>query len=605
MSCAELDLVDDTEDAPPRASLLSRRRFLAPFLLPVSLSTLLGVWGIRREEALWHDEAVTLEFASRSLPDLWQTLGNVDAVHGAYYLLMHVLFGLFGTDLLVLRLPSVLAGALAAAGVTALGIRLAGTRVGILAGLSFAVLPDVQRYSQEGRSYSLVCALVVWATYFLVSAALSCRTPAMTRRGSSMAPWIVYGALMLAACILHQFAALALVVHAFALPDHARRPWAYTALLVVAGFAPLAALGMAQSGQVAWIDGVTGGEYLRFAILASFAAALAYFVSSGRAGQASSEVPFSLRAIALPLFILPTALLMLISLYKPFYVERYVLYGLVGLALLLGAALDRVPELGRNPRVTAVIVVASAIALLIPESLALRAPESRSDNVTALARILSREYAPGDGILYLSVKRRAWSLAYPSVNREMFDLSQALTPAASHGLYGTELPSPQIRARMRDSSRILVVTEPEGIRVEGNGTEQMKERVLAEDFTKELTIQIDGAQIIIYEPRTSATEAELVVPKEPSVVGAACRRSQVSWEPTVRRRCRSRPTAGRPPSPPPAVATGARRPARTRPAAPTAPRSATDAQCRCRPTGRATAPVSPRPPRHAPGCSRG
>ncbi|MFT9478783.1 hypothetical protein [Streptomyces sp. Mo3] len=316
---------------------------------------------------------------------------------------------------------------------------------------------------------------------------------------------------MLAACILHQFAALALVVHAFALPDHARRPWAYTALLVAAGVAPLAALGMAQSGQVAWIDGVTGSEYQHFAILASFAIALSYFASSGNAGKVSAEAPFSLRAIALPLFILPTTLLMLISLYKPFYVERYVLYGLVGLALLLGAVLDRVPELGRNLRVTAVIVVASAIALLIPESLKLRAPESRSDNVTALARILSREYAPGDGILYLSVKRRAWSLAYPSENRGMFDLAQALTPAASHDLYGTELPSPQIRAHMRSSARILAVTEPEGIHIESNGTELMKERVLAKYFTKDLTIQIDGAQVIIYEPRTTATETEPVV----------------------------------------------------------------------------------------------
>lgn len=515
MAIDEFNIVDDTESTPQghaqKDSLLSRRRFLTPLLLPVLLSTLLGIWRIRRDGTLWHDEAVTLELASRSLPDLWQTLGNIDAVHGAYYLLMHGLFGLFGTDLLVLRLPSVLAGALATAGVTALGVRLSGTRAGILAGLSFAVLPDVQRYSQEGRSYSLVCALVVWATYSLVSATLSCRAPVITGRRSSMVPWIAYGALMLAACILHQFAALALVAHAFAVPDYARRTWVYTALMVATGVAPLAALGMAQSEQVAWIDGVTGSEYRRFAILASLAIVLSCFASSGNSAKISPDAPFSLRAIALPLFILPTALLMLISLYKPFYVERYVLYGLVGLALFLGAVLDRMLGLGRNLRVTAAIAVTSAIALLIPESLELRTPESRSDNVTDLAIVLSREYAPGDGILYLSVKRRAWSLAYPSVNREMSDLAQELTPAASHDLYGTELPSPQIRERMRSSARILVVTEPKGVRAESNGAEVMKKRVLEEYFTKDRTIKIDGARVIIYEPRTAATEAELAV----------------------------------------------------------------------------------------------
>lgn len=506
MSTVESDVVNVTQYAPEKVSSVPRRRFLTPLHSPVLLSTVLGVWGIRREETLWHDEAVTLEFASRGLTDLWQSLGNVDAVHGAYYLLMHGLFGLFGTDLLVLRLPSVLAGALATAGVTALGARLSGTRAGILAGLSFAVLPEVQRYSQEGRSYALVCALVVWATYLLVNAVAGCRTPANIRGRSAWVPWLAYGAVMLAACVLHQFAALALVAHACVLPAHARRPWVCTALLVAAGFAPLAALGMAQSAQVAWIDGATGGKYLRFAILATFAVVLSRYASSANAGRVSPEPPFSLRAVALPLFVLPTALLLLISLYKPLYVERYVLYGFVGLALLLGAVLDRVPELGRNARVTAVVVVALALALLVPDSLKLRTPESRSDDVTALAEVLSREYAPGDGILYLSMKRRAWSLAYPSANRGMFDLARALTPAASHNLYGTELPFPEIRARMLGSARILVVTEREGVRVEGKGTERMKERVLAEHFTKDLTVRVDGAQVIVYERRTTPVD---------------------------------------------------------------------------------------------------
>ncbi|MFJ5264679.1 glycosyltransferase family 39 protein [Streptomyces sp. NPDC088387] len=445
---------------------------------------------------------MTLDLASRSLPDLWETLGNIDAVHGAYYLLMHVLFGLFGTDLLVLRLPSALAGALAAAGVTALGARLAGTRAGILAGLSFAVLPDIQKYSQEGRSYSLVCALVVWATYFLVSAV-------NTGRRRPVTPWIVYGALISAACILHQFAALALVVHGLVVPGCARRPWAYTAALVVAGVAPLAALGMAQSQQVAWIEGATGGDYRRFAILASVAMALSYFAPPRNADKVSREVPFSLRAIALPLFIMPTALLLLMSLYKPLYVERYVLYGLVGLALLLGTVLDRVPELGRGLRVAALVAVALAVALLIPESLRLRTPEGRSDNVTDLAVTLSREYAPGDGILYMPVKLRAWSLAYPSVSRDMFDVTQKLTPAVSHGLYGTEWPSSQIRERMRSRARILVVTYPKGRYAEITETELMKERVLADYFTRAHTIRVNGAQVTVYKPRTTAAATEL------------------------------------------------------------------------------------------------
>ncbi len=81
------------------------------------------------------DEAVTYAMARRSLPDLWSTLADADAVHGLYYLLMHLLFEVTcGLDLLlVLRLPSVLATVAATGTLALLGHRLAGPRAGLLA----------------------------------------------------------------------------------------------------------------------------------------------------------------------------------------------------------------------------------------------------------------------------------------------------------------------------------------------------------------------------------------------------------------------------------------------------------------------------------------
>ncbi|MGW7055912.1 glycosyltransferase family 39 protein [Streptomyces sp. NPDC054887] len=447
---------------------------------------------------------MTLNLASRSLPDLWQTLSNIDAVHGLYYLLMHGLFGVFGTDLLVLRLPSVLATAGAAAGVAALGARLSGQRTGLLAGTAFAVLPDVQRYSQEGRSYALVCALVVWATYVLVVAAHRHRRVGLS--GFRPAPagiWTAYGTLMLAACVLHEFAALALVAHAVALPPAARRPWSCTALVVVTCLAPLAVLGMKQSSQVAWIDDVQGSEYWSFALLVAAVLAMSAFASPAHT-DGSPRPLVTLRAVALPLVILPTALLMLLSRFKPLYLERYVLYGLVGLALLLGAVLDNALRQGRIVGLTAVTAGVVMIALLAPESVRLRSSESRSDNVTALATALREHSRPGDGVLYLSVKRRAWTLAHPPGDTQLSDLAQALTPVASHSLYGTELPAGRIRERMLASPRVLVVTEPPGSRIASTGTDMMKEKTLAAHFDRCRTVQLNGAQIMIYEhPHTA------------------------------------------------------------------------------------------------------
>ncbi|MBU3871258.1 glycosyltransferase family 39 protein, partial [Streptomyces sp. 4503] len=129
----------------------------------------LGLWGLDRG-TMWRDESATYQMARRSLPQIRDVLGTVDAVHGLYYLLMHPLLALHPSEV-TMRLPSVLAAVAATALVAALGCRLARPRVGLWAGLLYATTPVVTHYAQEGRSYALVAAGAAWATYLLVSAA--------------------------------------------------------------------------------------------------------------------------------------------------------------------------------------------------------------------------------------------------------------------------------------------------------------------------------------------------------------------------------------------------------------------------------------------------
>ncbi|MER7974628.1 hypothetical protein ABTX35_37440, partial [Streptomyces sp. NPDC096080] len=165
--------------APARAvapAVPVRRRLPAPaavaaVAVPAVLTLALGLWGIRRQNTLWGDEAVTYAMAQRDLTRIWHTAQHVDLVHALYYAVMHEVFAVLGGGLLTLRLPSVLAMSAAAAGVGLLGLRLAGPRAGLLAGVVFAVLPQVQKYAQEGRSYALVCALVAWAGPALLAGA--------------------------------------------------------------------------------------------------------------------------------------------------------------------------------------------------------------------------------------------------------------------------------------------------------------------------------------------------------------------------------------------------------------------------------------------------
>ncbi|MEV1076646.1 glycosyltransferase family 39 protein [Streptomyces sp. NPDC050211] len=442
------------------------------------LSFALGLWGVRRGGTMWRDETVSYAMARRSLSDLWPTLAQVDAVHGLYYLLLHGLFRVFADadPLLVLRLPSVLATAAASGTLALLGSRLAGPRVGLLAGVVFAVLPPVQRYAQEGRSYALVCALVVWASYLLVRAV-------QTR---SRGFWAGYGAVALSACLLHEFAVLALVAHVVALPRAARGTGVRVALAVCCGLAPLAVLSARQSEQVAWIGGVETGALVGFAGVTVLGVACAALL--GRVPRGSQV---GLPALALSLLALPALLLLLATPLKPLYVDRYVLYGHTGTALLLGAALDRL--LHTRGRALCLVAAGSAVLALLPLTLDLRTPQSRTDDVAAIARALRETEA--DGVVYMPSRRRVWSQTALS---PLPDLALDRDPAASRTLYGTEAPASVIRARLLHATRVVALRDPAGQPLDRTAQEEVKRQVLATYFAECGTRRVHGARITVY-----------------------------------------------------------------------------------------------------------
>ncbi|MFJ4790252.1 glycosyltransferase family 39 protein [Streptomyces sp. NPDC088794] len=451
-------------------------------LVPVVLSLALGLWGLTRGGSMWRDEAVTYDMARRSLPDLWATLGHADAVHGLYYLLMHGLFALCGgaDPLLVLRLPSLLAITAAAGTVALLGHRLAGPRTGLLSGVVFVLLPPVQRYAQEGRSYALVCALVVWATYLLLRA---------VRTGTGRA-WFAYGAVALAACAVHEFAVLALPAHLLALPRSARAAGLRTMAGVCVCLAPLVVLSTRQTEQVAWIGGIGAGANMGFAGVSALGLACAGVLR--RAGRREPIAP------ALSLLVLPPLLLLLFSLVKPLYVDRYVLYAHAGTALLVGAALDRLFRARGRIRAGAVLAAGAAVLALLPVTLDLRTPHSRTDDVTAIAEAVRGAGQGADGIVYLPSRRRVWSLPDPAPFRGLPDLALSGSPAASRTLYGTELPAADIRARLRAATRIVALRDPAGEPVDRTAQEAAKREVLAEDFVECGTRRLRGARLTVY-----------------------------------------------------------------------------------------------------------
>lgn len=435
---------------------------IAPWrLLPPLLAVLLGLWGLERGGSMWRDESVTWQVAHRPLGGIVELLGRVDAVHGLHYVLVHGVFQAWEGGLWALRLPSVVATALAAAGVAAVAHRLAGSGPHCSRAARTPYCP-VQMYAQEGRSYAMVAAAVAWATYLMLRER-----------------WLAYTVVLLIGCWLHEFAALALLAHAFT--AWRSRGWRRSAAVLLVLLLPLAVVSARQAEQqLGWLGRPSWQDWVAYGVVAAAALLLA------------RGAPPDLVRVALPLVLLPPGVLMVISLFNPWYVDRYVIYALAGLALLAGVRLARAR--GWWPWVL-------AGALLVPFglwSVWLRTPESRKDDVLAVAAAVRERARPGDAVLFTPSRRREWLLSSPELYGELRDVALDRTPAASHSLQGTELPPDRIRAALLASPRVIVLSDPAGQPLDPYPREAVKREELAARFDLCSMTGVRGARVAVY-----------------------------------------------------------------------------------------------------------
>ncbi|MCY0920225.1 hypothetical protein OS965_18920 [Streptomyces sp. H27-G5] len=441
--------------------------------VPPLVAVALGLWSLERGPAggsMWRDESVTVQVAHRPLGDLWTLLGQVDAVHGLHYLFMHGVFALWDGGLWALRLPSVAATALAAAGVAAVAHRPAGERAALWAGTAYAVLPPVQMYAQEGRSYALVACAVVWATHLMLCGR-----------------WAAYTVVLLLGCWLHEFAVLALLAHGFV--ARRSRGWRWSAAVVVVALLPLAWVSAAQAErQLGWLGRPSGQDWAAYGVLVLAVALLAR----------GASVPRELVRVAVPLALLPPGLLLLVSLAHPWYVDRYVLYALAGLALLAGARLAAARGLWPW------VLTAALLAPFGWWSVWLRTPESRKDDVLAVAAAVRERARPGDAVLFMPSRRREWLLSSPAVYAPLRDLALDRSPTASRSLWGTEADPARIRARLAAAPRVVALLDPEGQPLDPYPAEVAKREALTAGFVPCSQTRVRGARIVVYAARGAA-----------------------------------------------------------------------------------------------------
>lgn len=453
--------VSDPEPTGPQPAVLTpasspaRQRPRWPrldpvFGVPALVTLVIGAWGLTTP-SYWRDEAATLDAEARSVPALLRMLTNVDAVHGAYYLLMWPVVHVFGTAEIVLRLPSLLAMAAAAAGVAALGRRLHSPRAGLLAGLVFAVLPQVSRYAQEGRSYAFVVACAVLASYLLLRA-----VDEPERRW-----WLGYGGAIAALGLLNLFGLLLLVGHAiFLLAGHRAllRRWLAVAALASLAALPVVVLAWQQRGQLGWLtapDATAPGDLTVWLAGSTGTVVLvSVLIGLGLSARSGARTAW----LALPWLIAPPVLLISAAeVAMPVYVDRYVAYCLPALALAVGVGLAGI---ARAPRVIALLLIAG---LGLPTQLAQRQVDGHGDDIRAAADVLAAHEHPGDGVLYdcptchYPDMPREFASAYPAAFAPLDDLALAQSPSASATLRGTETDPATLMQRLYDVGRVWLV----------------------------------------------------------------------------------------------------------------------------------------------------
>ena len=419
--------------------------------------------------SLWFDEAATISASTRTVPELWRMVANIDAVHGLYYLLMHGWFAVFPATEFAARLSSALAVGAAAAGVVVLGRQMSTRAVAVTAGLIFAILPRVTWAGAETRSYALTMAAAVWLTVFCVRTA---------RRGSRWG-WAVYAVLMIAAAFLNVFLVLMLPVHAVVVVTVARnratvRPWAVAATVAGAMALPFLLFTQTQLFQVQWISppGMqTVGEILQvqyfdhavgFAVLAGVMI-VSGLLCLGQVGDVIGDRPGRLVVVTASWIAIPTLALLAYSVLRhPVYYPRYLSFTAPAVALLLGLC---VVAVGRSRTAVTVIVVLFALTAA-PNYLAQRGPYAKEQmDFSAVADVIDRNGAPGDCLVLDN--SAAWkpgpirplTAARPAVYQKLRDYGRGMTAIQRNRLWDNHIAVWAWADKMPQCPALWTVTE--------------------------------------------------------------------------------------------------------------------------------------------------
>ncbi len=499
-----------TDLARPSATVRADRRATligaAICTAAVAAVTLIGSGTV----SYWLDEAASLSAAQRSLPQLWVLAGNIDAVHTAYYALLHGWIAVFGNGQVATRSLSALAVGVAAAGVWTFmrsGGRFTGRAhlvVPVATVVVFAALPRVSWAGVEARPFALSAALAIWSTVLVDRGVRQ-----ELRGGRSWPIWTGYAVLAGVAVVVHLYVVLLVVGHLLTgwlsrgVPRSTRLRLTLAAAAAMLIGLPVILVGRAQAAQLGqqhqgagqllrnivvnqWFLGatptsVTGANVapatglaaawpvtaVALSVLGWLAIGLATL--SIRRPGASAADPDERRAPgpvawSVPALVVPSLLIGVYSLLvSPVYNPRYFTFAAPAVAVLITTGLSTVRWRAALP-----VGVAMVILLALPVWLSQRQVNGKSgSDWSQVAGYVADHRQAGDSVYFSPIEPahgkvvsrtvRDIAVAYPAPFAGLADLTLIEDGRATGSLTGTSRLLSDATGALATADRVWVI----------------------------------------------------------------------------------------------------------------------------------------------------
>lgn len=348
---------------------------------------------------IWFDEGYSAYLIKGNFAEIWQ-LTALDVHPPFYYFLLKIWSLIFGDSLVALRLMSVFFGVASLIMLFFLIKRLFGARPAALATLISSVSPFLIRYGMEMRMYMVILFIVLSATF--------CLSFALEKNRKIY--WALYAILMALGMYTHYFTILVWLSELLYLVIIKKRPLLkppliFTYLGAILLYLPWVPALLSQLNSISggfWIPEATVLTPLNFLTdvfifksaseIAGFLAVLfvAFLVAYVYIVKQSYKETYLLQFLV----ILPPLILLLISaLYKPMFIDRYLVPSSVLIWTLLGVSLALFVTKKRPAKIFRALafVLACSVLVIGVRNVLSREPDS---HVAEIIEVVKEDPAP-------------------------------------------------------------------------------------------------------------------------------------------------------------------------------------------------------------------